>query len=204
MGSRMKLLIILLFIGITGTLFLTKKFSQAKQEKINFLEIQEENSLKTGEAEADFSTVRKEEEPSQKVIFVHVCGAVKKEGVYELKEGDRVVDAIKMAGGLIETASEFSVNQAELLVDGSQVFIPFSDAKEESDADSKSNQGSKININTAQKEDLMTLPGVGETRALAILQYRKENGRFQKIEDIMKIHGIKESLFQKIKERIKV
>lgn len=197
MGSRMKIFLILLFIGITGIGFLMK---MPKKEAVNFLgkepplEVEtEEASIETKEALTD------EKQERRGYIFVHVCGAVKNEGVYELSEGSRVVDAIKLAGGLTEAAAKHSVNQAELLTDGVQIFVPF----EGEEPSSKKGDG-RLNINSASKEELMTLPGVGEARADAIIRYRTENGRFKDIKDIMKIGGIKESLFHKLKDKIRV
>lgn len=209
MGSRMKLLLILLFIGITGTVFVYKKYKEWNRPKVNFLEttpisslIDEEETKKRGEDTSE-TLDSKEEKTETSSVFVHVCGAVKKEGVYELMAGSRVVDAIKKAGGLTEKASRKGINQAELLIDGSQIYIP---SKEE-EASSYSpflGESAKTNINTATKEELMNLPGIGEKKALDIIQYREENGMFKEIKDIMKIRGIKENLYHKIKEKVTV
>ena len=133
-------------------------------------------------------------------IFVHVCGAVQKEGVYELPIGSRVYEAIELAGGFREDAAVSEVNQAELLEDAARIYIPTTAEllQEQSQGDGK------ININKASKEELMTLPGVGESRADSIIQYRTEHGAYKCIEDIMQISGIKEALFHKIRELIKV
>ena len=133
-------------------------------------------------------------------IFVHVCGAVQKEGVYELPTGSRVYEAIELAGGFREDAAVSEVNQAELLEDETRIYIPTTAEL----LQEQSKKDGKININKASKEELMTLPGVGESRADSIIQYRTEQGAFKRIEDIMQISGIKEALFDKIKELIKV
>ena len=133
-------------------------------------------------------------------IYVYVCGAVVKPGVYELPEGSRVYEAIRAAGGFTEAASEYTVNQAEILQDEMKVYIP---TGEELEAQTKTGSG-KVNINTAMKSELMELPGVGEAKADQIMQYREEHGTFKKIEDIMSIPGIKEGLFEKIKPYITV
>ena len=154
-------------------------------------------------------------------ITVHVCGAVKKAGVFELEEGSRVMDAVLAAGGFSTEADEEYVNLATLLSDGDKVRIP---TKEEvlglSDINEKENDtgvtnsknlkkshvdtSDRININTAGMEELCTLPGIGKTRAESILAYREAHGVFSKIEDIMQVSGIKDSSFQKIKDRITV
>ncbi len=145
-------------------------------------------------------TVDIQQEEAKESIYVHVCGAVNSEGVYELPRGSRVFEAIEAAGGFREDAATTEVNQAELLEDEARIYVP---TVQEIQQGTSSKNG-KININKATKEELMTLPGVGASRAESIVQYRKEQGAFKKIEDIMKIAGIKEALFEKIKELISV
>ena len=137
-------------------------------------------------------------------IFVYVCGAVKEPGVYVLPEGSRVYEAIQMAGGM--------VNQARVLVDGEQITVF---TKEETEGlDPKAfdydvpamdpvSQG-KININKATAEELTSLSGIGEAKALAIIEYRETNGAFRETADIMKVSGIGEALYNKIKDDIDV
>ena len=141
-----------------------------------------------------------EEQEVQEMIYVFVCGAVKCPGVYELAEGSRAFEAIQAAGGFSEEAAEHEVNQAEILKDEMKLYIPtWHDLEMQKDAES-----GKININNATQADLMTLPGVGEAKASQIIQYREEHGAFQCIEDIMLISGVKEGLFNKIKDYITV
>ncbi len=135
-----------------------------------------------------------------KYIYVYVCGAVNMEGVYALPIGSRVYEAVEMAGGFREDAASSQVNQAEILEDATRLYIP--SISEMADANA-ANDG-KVNINKASKEELMTLPGVGASKADSIIEYREENGTFKKIEEIMQISGIKEGLFNKIKDFIKV
>ncbi len=141
-------------------------------------------------------------------IFVYVCGEVNSPGVYELEEGSRVYEAIEAAGGALEGADIDSVNQAELLTDGQQIKIY---SKEEmSQGTSLYNESGtaassgKVNINTADKTLLMTLPGIGESRAGDIIKYRDEHGLFSSIEDIKNISGIKDKMFEKIKDYIEI
>lgn len=133
-------------------------------------------------------------------IFVYVCGAVNREGVYELPSGSRVYQAIEVAGGFREDADTKAVNQAEILEDEEQLYIPMIG---EEYAPVSEEEG-KININKASKEELMTLPGVGESRADSIIKYREDVGPFHSIEDIMQVSGIKEGLFEKLKDLITV
>lgn len=144
-------------------------------------------------------SVTNEEETEQiKRICVYVCGAVVKEGVYELPKGSRVYEAVEQAGGFCENAASQQVNQAQVLEDEMKIYIPTLEEVELS----KTQDSGKINLNTATKDQLMTLPGVGESKANSIIEYREENGGFQKIEDIMEISGIKEGLFAQIKDYI--
>ena len=156
----------------------------------------EQLALETVEMPSAFE----EESKVQDSIFVFVCGAVKCEGVYELPSGSRVFEAIQMAGGFSEDAAVSRINQAEVLADETRLYIPTMNEMTEE----QSQEDGKVNINTATKEELMTLPGVGQSKAALIIQYREEHGRFQAIEDIMNISGIKDGLFGKIKDYIKV
>ena len=141
-------------------------------------------------------------ETSVSWCYVHVCGAVRTPGVYELAEGSRGCDAIAAAGGFTEQAAEDFLNLAQPVWDGQKLYVP---GQEEAKVLSESGQeNGRININTASREQLMTLPGIGEARAEAILKYRREAGPFLVIEDIMKVSGIKEAAFLKIKDDITV
>lgn len=140
-------------------------------------------------------------------IFVHVCGAVKKPGVYELPQDARVCDAIKAASGLKKKAADTAINQAQPLADGEQVCIPYRESGQEStdtvnSAAGTGSQRQKISINQATAEELTSLPGIGESKAQSIIQYREEHGGFQKIEDLKKIQGIKDGVFNKIADYI--
>lgn len=140
-------------------------------------------------------------------IYIHVCGEVKKPGVYTFSTEPRVVEAVKKAGGFTGKANRFSINQAEKITDGTQLVIPAKGKKEsrkKTENAGSIDQSGKVNLNTALKEELMTLSGIGESKAAQILSYREENGAFQKIEDIMNISGIKEGIFNRIKNQIVV
>ena len=149
---------------------------------------------------AEIEQETEEESETKDGIFVFVCGAVVNAGVYELPAESRVFEAVQMAGGFAENAATAQINQAEMLQDGIRLYIPTIDEM----MNEQSEEDGKVNINTAAKEELMTLPGVGEAKAALIVEYREEHGRFQTIEDIMNISGIKEGLFGKIKDYIKV
>ena len=154
-----------------------------------------------------------ETEAMDPAFVVHVCGEVANPGIYELPAGSRIYEAVKAAGGFTENAEEESVNLASPIEDGVQIRIYSKDEAETLaagaapfDGFEASGEGKEpvVNLNTATKEELMTLSGIGESRAEDIIRYREENGGFQNIEDIMKVSGIKDAAFQKIKDRITV
>ena len=134
-------------------------------------------------------------------IYVYVCGKVNNPGVVCLKKDARVYEAIEAAGGMTAEAMADAVNQAKPVNDGDMIYIP--GVNEEYTMEEAFGDG-LVNINTASKEELMTLPGIGESKADSIIEYRNSSGGFTVIEDIMQISGIKESAFNKIKEYIKV
>ena len=140
------------------------------------------------------------------VVFVDIKGEVKKPGVYQMKAGDRVKDAIDAAGGLTEEADSQKVNLAKRLEDQMVIVVPkVGEEAEEIPAGETRNEATKegkVNINTATVEELKTLKGVGEKKAEAIIEYRKKNGSFQTKEDLMKVRGIGKKLFESFQERI--
>ena len=164
-----------------------------------------------------------------KTLVVHICGAVSAPGVYELPAGSRIIDAVEAGGGFLPEAEEACCNLAEEIVDGCQIYImtkaescadgqtekkagiqtsPDSDMQT-TDRNARSNsapalENGLVNLNTADVAALMTLPGIGESRAKAIISYREQHGAFAQIEDIMKISGIKQAAFSKIKDKITV
>ena len=162
---------------------------------------------------ASFDGAVSETEAMDPAFVVHVCGEVANPGIYELPAGSRIYEAVKAAGGFTENAAEESVNLASPIEDGVQIRIYSKDEAETLaagaapfDGFEASGEGKEpvVNLNTATKEELMTLSGIGESRAEDIIRYREENGGFQNIEDIMKVSGIKDAAFQKIKDRITV
>ncbi|WP_276734329.1 helix-hairpin-helix domain-containing protein [Bacillus sp. (in: firmicutes)] len=147
---------------------------------------------------------------SSETIVIDIKGAVQHPGVYEMRTGDRVSQAIEKAGGTSEQADEMQVNLAELLQDGTVVYIPKKGeetAVQQGAGVAVQSGGGKealVNINTATIEELQDISGVGPSKAEAIIAYREENGRFQTIEDITKVSGIGEKSFEKIKSSITV
>ena len=146
---------------------------------------------------------------SETIIYVHICGAVNKPDVYEINQNTRLYELVKLAGGFTNDAANDYINQATILNDGQQVYIPTKKEVEDLDFQSPINESvetasEKININKASKEELMTLTGIGESKANSIIDYRQKNGNFKKIEEIMNISGIKDSVFSKISDDITV
>lgn len=181
--------IIMLSLSLTGC---------NESEETEFQEISAEELDEKGAS--DETDMVKDEEKTEK-IFVHVCGEVNNPGVYELKAGSRVFEALDAAGGVTKDAADDSVNQAEVLSDGQQLEILSEEQMSRNELTETFDSG-KMNINKATKEDLMTLSGIGESKADAIIRYREENGNFNSIEEIMEIEGIKEGVFRKIEEQI--
>ena len=164
----------------------------------------------------------------ESTLFVHICGEVVRPGVYELPGGSRVYEAVEEAGGFTKEAAADYVNLAYILEDGWKIEIPSwemldkdvegkavcvssgisSDERQAGMEEESGNfggngtEGGLVDINTATKQELMTLPGVGESRAESIISYREKNGGFSRIEDIMKVEGIKDGMFAKMKDKI--
>lgn len=163
-----------------------------------------------------------------RVIVVHAAGAVKQPGVYYLAEESRVVDLVKVAGGVTSTAELNEINLAEYLSDGEKVYIPYrgsngtivTGTSSSSSSDSggsgvqnssvytqsghTGSNGSRVNINTAALNELENLPGIGLSRAQAVIQYRNEHGRFQRIEDLKAVSGIGDKIFAQLENLITV
>lgn len=137
--------------------------------------------------------------------YVHVCGEVKHPGVYRVLEGSRVFQAVELAGGFTDEAASEYLNLAELTEDGLKIDVPSVEDVQSGLLPQPGEEASgKVNINRAGTQELMTLTGIGEARAADIIKYREENGGFQSVEDIMKVPGIKEGAFEKIKDQISV
>ncbi len=177
----------------------------------------------------DDSGTKSDEKPE--TVYVYVCGAVMNEGVYELPGDSRIKDALEMSGGYSEDAYRGYVNLAEGLYDGERIYFPTvqevndgapagvsgengnaggkgTDVSSESGATGSggysSDERSKVNINSAGKEELMTLPGIGESKAEDILSYRETEGGFGSIEDIQNVSGIGAATFSRLKDRIDI
>ena len=152
-------------------------------------------------------------------IIVHITGEVKNTGILVLKEEARIADAIESAGGATEEADLNKINLAYTLKDGQKIYIPNKEDEEniayitegsgnnvsvENGDESEMKEKIKININTASQAELEELPGIGEAIASRIIEYREENGVFNKIEDLLNVKGIGDAKFAEIKEYVVV
>lgn len=168
-----------------------------------------QENLKTEELKAE------ELKTEEQMICVHICGAVVRPDVYQVKVDARLIDLIDAAGGLISSAAGDYVNQALIVKDGQRIYIPTKDELNEMNASeymkgdqSNTNDSSdtftKVNINSSDEIQLMTLPGIGQAKAKNIIEYRKKNGNFRAIGDLMNVPGIKEGLFNQVADLITV
>lgn len=195
------MILLLVCCGCGDSAYLEKVYEAETTQHLP--ETEEQETLE----ETEHNTEKIKEE---KTLVIYICGAVVSPGVYELPEEARVVHAIEAAGGLREDADTVTVNQARRLEDGEQIRILTKEEAEAVDTNTDiegmkaSGESGKVNINQADVAELMTLPGIGQVKANAIIEYRETNGRFTSIADIKKISGIKESVFSKIEDLITV
>ena len=209
---------LILFILLTGI------FYSCKINKSNSPIVSLDNKLVSNEiadssladsAVAEVTEQNQEVVEVEKLIYVHLCGAVNNPDVYVVNENTRLVELIELAGGLTKEASNEAVNQAAILVDGEQIYIPTKEEVEQGTGNITTGNAfgkasvlgetsSKVNLNKATKEELMTLPGIGEAKAQSIIEYRSENNGFKSIEEIKNISGIKDSVYNKISDKIAI
>ena len=182
--------ILLILVGM-GSLFSKKEESVEETTVVEMTVLAEKTEVSTTQ---------------ETVIFVDIKGAVKNPGVYQMKVGDRVKDALDAAGGLTAEADSQKVNLAKRLEDQMVIVVPKVGEESEEiptgETRKEATKEGKVNINTATVEELKTLKGVGEKKAEAIIEYRKKNGSFKTKEDLMKVRGIGKKLFESFEERI--
>ncbi|WP_079509818.1 helix-hairpin-helix domain-containing protein [Mesobacillus jeotgali] len=155
----------------------------------------------------DVETTEEEVEEKAIVMMADIKGAVVNPGVYEVKEAGRVIDLIELAGGLEEDADVAAINFAMYVTDEMAIYVPrvgeqiLSSSPIQAGGDTGKG---KVNLNSAQTDELQTLPGVGPAKAEAIIEYRETNGPFKVIEDLKEISGIGEKTFEKLRDQISV
>lgn len=157
-----------------------------------------DSAVLTSQEEPEVSGLSELQEESE--LWVYVCGAVVRPGVVCLPQGSRWSDALEAAGGFREDAGTDYVNLAAKISDGERLYFPTL----EEGARAEEAEDGLVNINTADAAELCTLPGIGESRAADIIRYRETCGGFETCEDIMKVSGIKESVYAKLCDRITV
>ena len=211
-GILSKALLVLLLFGLFGCGRQDTFQVALEGEAIDFYSVSEQEGDTSQEDDvfkAMEASARDEAANEEQILYVHVCGAVNKAGVYPCKQGDRVFQLIEAAGGFSDNACPEALNQAEVIVDGSRIYVPtveeWEQTGKQSLTESKGQAGDgKVNINTADAAGLCTLPGIGESKAQAILSYREEKGGFQSIEEIKSVSGIGNGVYSKIKDLIKI
>ena len=182
-------------VVIIGGLFY---FNQSKTEDYSGVSFSNTSSVPINKDE-------KAEDKHDEKIFVDVKGAVKHPGVFETTKDKRIKDLIEEAGGLLDDADTSTLNLSQKVKDQMVIYILKHGEKPKKISDSSSSSNTDvININTANKEQLMKISGVGKTKAEAIIAHREKNGDFKKKEDITKVRGIGKSTFEKIKDKIEV
>lgn len=188
--------IIVLFIVFSGVLYYMRTYEDRGRMKDSF--DASAPSLGTGQTEEQAES---DAEHGEENIYVYVCGCVNMPGVVECKKQTRVFEVIEMCGGFSDNAAKEALNLADIVEDSEQIYVPSKDEDYVLPHVQDTGNG-LININKADQKQLMTLPGIGESRAADIIDYRERLGGFETVEDIMKVSGIKESAYSKIKDLI--
>lgn len=199
--------------GMKDTIYLEQNASETVLVEQNTQQQETEASML---AETEQESVTELDESNADLCYVYICGAVADAGVYQLPSGSRVCDVIALAGGMTEDASTISINQAEQIRDGQMIFLPTVEEAAAgvsgdiltqnvagASADEQESDG-RVDINTASAEQLMTLSGIGQSKAEDIIAYREAHGAFTSVEEIMYVDGIKEGLYNRIKDDIRV
>lgn len=206
--DKIKIIATITFIILAGTVYSVSRMIKGGKadDRIELVVTDSVISTSDGAGSHFDSSDDITKDDSNTDIYVHICGAVINPGVYQVPAGTRVYQALELAGGSSDDAYLSGINLADKLADGQKVYIPSEGENAEGilSTDSGDVQSVMININTASEAELMTLPGIGQSRAKDIINYRVKNGLFESIDDIMKVSGIKEAAFEKIKDLIKV
>ncbi|MDY5805979.1 MAG: helix-hairpin-helix domain-containing protein [Lachnospira sp.] len=206
--DKIKIIATITFIILAGTVYSVSTMIKGGKadDRIELVVTDSVISTSDGAGSHFDSSDDSTKDDSNTDIYVHICGAVINPGVYQVPAGTRVYQALELAGGSSDDAYLSGINLADKLADGQKVYIPSEGENAEGilSTDSGDVQSVMININTASEAELMTLPGIGQSRAKDIINYRVKNGLFESIDDIMKVSGIKEAAFEKIKDLIKV
>lgn len=217
LNRRQKIIILIIAVIIAIIIY---NFYIKENEFININNITTEENDKI---EYQQNIIQESENKTNVEIIVHVSGAVNKEGIVKLPQNSRIADAIEKSNGLKEDADIQDINLAYILEDGMKIYIPNKKDKSEKEKVNKEDnnyyennnvtqynnsnnkkQNQKININTATQTELETLPGIGPSTALKIINYRNKQKKFSNIEEIKEVSGIGDSKFDNIKNLITI
>lgn len=199
------------FVAAAGFVYLGAAGTSSTKESAQI--ILQEDEKKESTEETNETENGKEEvlQQAQELLFVHICGAVNAPGVYRLPKGSRIADAVLRAGDFSENAAKDYLNLAKPVLDGEKIYVPNKDEAEQNlegkrlqDEKSENGESFSVNLNTVGVDELMKLPGIGQTKAEAILAYRREHGAFSSCEELMQVPGIKQSVYEKIRDNITV
>ena len=187
------------------------------QTETSVVETQQNEDVAATEIMAENNADDTQTAGSDKKRFVYICGAVNVPGVYEVEQNARLYEVVEAAGGLREDAAEESVNQARQIEDGEMIRILTQEeaaqagdeeagegAENDVKAETANDSDGRVDLNLATVAELMTLPGIGQAKADSIVRYREKNGAFSSIEEIKQVEGIKEGVYNRIKDNIKV
>ena len=199
-------IILAMIIGFFAWLNVTKTTADAQNDLPAL-----STTFSTSSSASDLKTERSSSQTETQKVFVDIKGAVKNEGVYEISNGSRVTDVIKVAGGFTEDADKKSVNLAQKLTDEAVIYVakvgeaatPTTNSQTTSNTSAETNSN-KINLNTATLSELQTISGIGAKRAQDIIDYRDANGGFSSVDDLANVSGIGEKTLEKLKSEVTV
>ena len=195
MDLQQKRIILCMVLVIIGTVFLVQTMQPNQPEAVV---VQTNTAEKPEDSFSQSETIKNE-------LVVHVAGAVQNPGVYTLQDGSRVEDAITRAQLLPQSDAD-ALNRAALLSDGQKIVVPFSGESQTSnpltESETETMPNDKVNLNHATLAQLMTLPGIGEVKAQAIMQYRQEHNGFQTIDQLLQVNGIGSAIYSQIADLV--
>lgn len=209
----LKYMIAIAVVLICGGIYGWSRYHNSKQAETQTLQVtegcseQEESKNTVSNMSGDETTGQSESGQQSRnetaQAYVYVCGCVVNPGVYQCASDSRIYEVITQAGGFTEDADRTYLNLVDRISDGQKLLVPAVKENENmSSGQTDQTVAAKVNINTASKDQLMTLPGIGESKANDIIASRNTEGRFDTTEDIMRIPGIKEAAFNKLKDLI--
>lgn len=212
---NMKVLVAVVLVSISAIVYSCRGMEAESVGNVNEVVYSDDALSGYGETSEQKETLISERDTYKEIsesalteVIVYVCGQVVSPGVYTLNEGARMVDALEAAGGMTESAGADCLNLASVVHDGDRIYVPSEDEivdlkmTQLNPDTSTDQQDTRININTASKEQLMTLPGIGAAKAESIIKYRENYGVFQSVEALKEVPGIKTGVYEGLKDLI--